>query len=73
MKSKQPLLPDVGEDIVPKTHVRYILVDGRCSCLVVWPDGEFKVEIFASMEHVKKFAAQHEGMLVIDHTQKETE
>lgn len=74
MKFKKPT-PEIRMDdvIIPKVHIRYELIDGRCSCLVVWPDGEFKVEIFASREHVNKFVREHEkeGMILIDHTEKE--
>lgn len=52
--------------IHPKLHIRFKLTDGRCSTLVVWPDGEWKVEIFASLEHAQQFAINND-MEVIDH------
>jgi len=54
-------------DIPPRLHIRYKLVDGRVSALIVWPDGEWKVEIFASVEHVFQFAARNPNMEIIDH------
>jgi hypothetical protein len=56
-------------DIHPRLHIRYKLIDGRCSCLVVWPDGEWKVEVFASEQHVRQFAAMYEDMEIIEHDQ----
>jgi hypothetical protein len=57
--------------VIPnRLHIRYKLIDGRCSCLVVWGDGEWKVEVFPSIDHVNQFAAQHK-MEVIDHARSE--
>lgn len=47
-------------------HIRTILQDGRCICLIVWADGEWKVEIFASEAHARKFSDEHK-MEVINH------
>jgi hypothetical protein len=52
-------------DIHPRLHIRYKLADGRCNCLIVWPDGEWKVEVFASEQHVRHFAAMYTGMEVV--------
>ena len=51
---------------IPKLHIRYELVDGRVSALCVWPDGEWKVEIFASRGHAMAFAKAN-SMEVIFH------
>jgi hypothetical protein len=40
--------------------------DGRCITLVVWEDGEWKVEVFASEAHARKFADEHK-MEAINH------
>jgi hypothetical protein len=39
-----------------KLHIRFKLRDGRVNTLIVWEDGEWKVEIFASQEHAEQFA-----------------
>lgn len=57
---------DQGNSIPPKLHIRFKLVDGRVSTLCVWPDGEWKVEIFASKAHAELFAKAN-SMEVIDH------
>jgi len=44
--------------IIPnRIFLRYTYPDGRTSTLVVWVDGEWKVEIFASEDHARQFAA----------------
>ncbi len=63
MESIQPAQHD---SIPPRLHIRYKLADGRCSCLVVWPDGEWKVEIFPSVDHVMLFV-KHHNMELLDH------
>lgn len=62
MKSKKPEVLSLQSAL----HIRTILQDGRCNCLVVWEDGEWKVEIFASEAHARKFADEHK-MEVINH------
>ena len=47
-------------------HIRQTMPDGRCVALVVWEDGEWKVEVFASEAHARKFADDHK-MEVINH------
>jgi len=49
-----------------RLHIRNVNRDGRCDCLVVWEDGEWKVEIFASEAHAHKFADEHK-MEVVNH------
>lgn len=39
-----------------KLIIQGVLTDGRCKVLVVWEDGDWKVEIFASEAHARKFA-----------------
>jgi hypothetical protein len=58
---------EVQLDIPPRLHIRYILPDGRCSTLIVWPDGDWKVEVFASKDHILKFVEQYPTMEIIDH------
>ena len=36
--------------------IRFKFPDGRVTALCVWPDGEWKVEVFATVEHAQKFA-----------------
>jgi hypothetical protein len=55
-----------NEHIPPRLHFRFSYEDGRVNALCVWPDGEWKVEIFASKEHALKFAKQH-NMEIHDH------
>jgi hypothetical protein len=40
--------------------VRFGYPDGRISTLITWPDGEWKVEIFANIEHALGFAEKNE-------------
>lgn len=40
--------------------VRFGYGDGRISTLITWPDGEWKVEIFANIEHALTFAETNE-------------
>jgi hypothetical protein len=47
------------QTIPPKLTIRYDIPDGRCSTMITWPDGEWKVEIFASMEHALQFAKEN--------------
>lgn len=47
-------------------HIRTIMPDGRCIALVVWEDGEWKVEVFASEAHARQFADTHK-MEVLNH------
>ena len=54
---------------VSKLHVRYCNEDGRCSTLIAWDDGEWKVEIFASVEHAIKFAKENK-LEVIRHDEE---
>ena len=36
--------------------IRVSYPDGRCSTLIAWASGEWKVEVFASEDHVREFA-----------------
>lgn len=40
----------------PKLVFRMLYRDGRLSTLITWPNGEWKVEIFASEAHAREFA-----------------
>ena len=56
--------------IPSRLHVRYCAEDGRCSTLLAWSDGEWKVEIFASIDHAEEFAKENH-MEVIRHDKEE--
>ena len=43
-------------DIVGRVTIQGGMPDGRLVVLVVWPDGEWKTEVFPSMEHLVSFA-----------------
>ena len=40
--------------------IRYIHLDGRANALITYPNGMWKVEIFANMEHALTFAETNE-------------
>jgi len=52
--------------ISPKLHIRFKASDGRVNTLITWPDGLWKVEIFASEEHAREFAKKHNMEVVED-------
>lgn len=51
------------EDLRPATHrtlrFREIYADGRVITIIASEDGEWKIEIFASVDHATKFAREH--------------
>ncbi len=49
----------------PRLVIRSEYRDGRVNTLITWPDGEWKVEIFASELHARQFAMEN-NMEVID-------
>lgn len=53
-------------DIKPRLTIRFRYPDGRCSTLLTWPDGEWKVEIFASDDHAIAFANENQMEVIID-------
>lgn len=48
-----------------KMTIRHVYPDGRCNTLIVWEDGEWKVEIFPSEAHARKFADEHKLEVVV--------
>jgi hypothetical protein len=49
-----------------RLHIRFLFPDGRASTLCCWADGEWKVEIFGSIEHAEKFAKEN-NMEIVRH------
>lgn len=46
--------------ITGKAHITDRYRDGRLKVTIVWPDGEWKTEIFASRAHLLRFAKEHD-------------
>jgi hypothetical protein len=45
--------------LMPELTIRTVYPDGRVTGKVVWPDGEWKIEVFASLEHAQQFASEN--------------
>lgn len=56
---------DPSHTITPILRLREVDADGRCVGLITVPNGMWKMEVFASTDHARQFAADN-GMIFID-------
>lgn len=54
----------------PEITIQVEFTDGRVKSLITWPDGEWKVEIFPSVAHATKFAADNDMDMYDAHDNK---
>lgn len=43
-----------------KVTIRYVHPDGRANALITWPNGFWKVEVFATAQHAEQFAVDND-------------
>lgn len=53
--------------------IRYIHLDGRANALITYPNGMWKVEIFASEQHAAEFADQSNMDLTVNENAHDNE
>jgi hypothetical protein len=46
-------------NLAPELVIRAQYADGRVTGKIQWPDGEWKIEVFASLEHAEQFAKEN--------------
>lgn len=62
-------MEDQNQTTRPRLTFRTLYKDGRVSCLLNFPDGGWKVEIFGSRGAAENFAAQN-GYVIVKHRVK---
>lgn len=45
--------------IPPRLTFRRLYADGRATALLTLPDGQWKIEVFASLDHAMQFAKEN--------------